>query len=183
MYHYYKYFDDYGDFDGWRYFEVDDAGCSWREITTDGENFVGSNVFRFAMSDTCFDGYDEEEDVFKITYAEFEEVWEKHLSLRQVVWNTIRDSNPVGKQLTGWGEMWSPQGLLVVFDQNTYGVVHVAAILRHPHNPSSNPRRRLRATVSGYDEQNQWLVLAQPEVLPGEYPGWGWQLNEQQPIV
>jgi hypothetical protein len=152
---------------GLTYSETDD-GCAFRQITVNGNDYIASNrphpPWGFCLADQQID-YDALGDaVTEISPAEFEAIWQQHLSKYQDQWLVSKQLYPPGTAVQGWIEIFFPQGVIVNLGDGTFGVANYAQCRASTVPGAMYPHHKVTAIVSGYDEANQWLVLGQPQV-------------------
>jgi hypothetical protein len=170
---YYKYVDDYSHIaPGMTYIETED-GWQIRQITCNEEECFASNrkcppwSLMLGEGQTDYDSFD---DVAPISKHEFEEVWNTHLANHQAEWESNKVLYPVGKKVTGFILIFFPQGVIVDLGDNALGVADYAACKASIKPEFMYPRHKITATVKGYDEVNQWVVLESPQVHEGRVP-------------
>ncbi|MGE7823957.1 hypothetical protein [Paenibacillus sp. NPDC093718] len=81
---------------------------------------------------------------------------------------------PVGAKVEGYIEAFFPQGTLInLLEPRAVGLTDTSALESCAPAEWMYPRYRIIAEVSGYDELNQWVLLANAELL-------GSQLDESE---
>ena len=169
---YCKYDDEYSPLaPGTEYLEINENWAN-RQITFNGEEYLASNYIHPRWGIMLADGeldYDElvrEGEVTPITKDEFEAVWQAHLALHQAEWEAAKRSYQIGTSVDGWIKIFYPQGV-IVFLGNALGVADYRAC-----KASTSPEfimgtgYKISAVVSGYDDENQWIILDSPHVIP-----------------
>jgi hypothetical protein len=169
---YYKYLDEDGPIgDGYTFVETDD-GWAIRQITVHNDNFLASNVryspWGLCLADQKVD-YDElidydEMSPIPITKNEFDEVWNLHLTQRRAIWNKVKKAYKIGSKVEGAILIFFPQGVIVDLGEDSLGVADYVECKASTKPESMYPKHKLTATVGGYDEVNQWIILESPQV-------------------
>lgn len=164
---YYRFDDDFLYADGTTYLEVDKDGCAFRQITVGGGQFVASTInhpqWGFCLPEQCVD-YDDWEEVVLITKQDFDAVWSQHLARNHPRWETTKVRCPVGKRVTGAIAVFYPQGVVVDLGPNALGIADSAECRASGQPEWMYPKHRVRAVVAGYDEENHWVKLKEPQV-------------------
>lgn len=159
--------------DGTRYIEADE-GWSVREVTVSSGAYFGSNIKYpcrgLCMAD-CQTNYDEllanepsQFEIQEITEQEFEQVWIEHLSQNEGRWRLAKLAFPVGEQVRGRIAIFYPQGVIIDLGDSVLGVANLADCNSSVADEILSTDHYLSATVVGYDDKYQWLVLEKPEV-------------------
>ena len=165
---YYKYTDEESPIGaGTRYVEVSNRWAI-REVTVDGELFLGSNIcyphWGLMLTDKAID-YDGIEEITKITKEEFDAVWTAHLIHNAGRWAMMKLAYPVGTHIQGQVAVSFPQGVIVdLGDAGTLGVANYDQCLAASTAGGVWSGFRISAVVQGYDELNHWLILDNPQV-------------------
>lgn len=92
-------------------------------------------------------------DITNISFALFENNWNEFTASHRSQWNMIKENYPIGRCVTGIIKYFYPQGARV-------NLGTVQGIL--PNNCENVPTFIdcvVQGVVSGYDEQNMWIVL------------------------
>ena len=151
------------------YIETEDGGAI-RQITTNGTTFIASNVVQpdggMYLADKVIDYESLGDEVTPITKQEFEAVWQAHATLRQNEWNNAKQIYSLGMAIHGYLEIFYPQGVIVNLGNNVLGVADYNACRASTEPQFMNTRQKITATVTGYDEENQWVILGSPQVHP-----------------
>ena len=152
---------------GTRFIEVDD-GYVIREVTLNGDRFLGSNVcyphWGMMLSESRCD-YEAIEEVTAIAQAEFGAVWDAHLSQNAGRWALIKHAYAIDIQVQGRIAIFYPQGVIVdLGDSGTLGVADYDTCRASTKPEFMYSKHRITAIVNGYDEQNHWLLLGSPQV-------------------
>ena len=163
---YYKYDDKYSPIgSGITYVETNE-GLAYRQITVNGEKFMMSNFsdpeWGLILPEGEFAPRDDEAKI--ITKQEFDGVWSSHLMRHQVKWNNTKQKYPTGTEITGYIQIFYPQGVIVNLDEHSLGVANYAECRASAKPEWMYPGYRVAAIVADYDELNHWLVLEKPNV-------------------
>lgn len=171
---YYKYQDDESPIgSSVRYIETEN-NLVLREINFNGADYFASNInyprWGLCLADQPMDFTDE---VTPISKEEFDYIWNAHLATRQAEWISVKSRFPVTANISGFIQIFYPQGVIVNLDENALGVADYAACKASTRPENMYTRHKVTAVVKGYDEENQWVVLESPQVHPESvpYPG------------
>jgi hypothetical protein len=153
--------------EGTRFVETND-GIALREVTINGDAFLGSNIcyphWGMRLADAEAD-YKDVEGVTPISQVEFDMAWNAHLSHnagRRVI---IKQAYPIGTRVQGHMVIFYPQGVIVdLGDSGTLGLANYNECRASTKPEFMYPRHCVSTIVSGYDELNQWLLLKTPQV-------------------
>lgn len=152
---------------GVRYVEAEDSR-SFREITLSHDSFLASNIkyprWGLMMSEGRVD-YDSIEEVAEIERGEFEQAWRAHLVQNGGRWLITKLAYAIGTRVKGHIAIFYPQGVLVDLGDAVLGVAGYDECRASTEPEFLYPHHAVVGVVSGYDEQNQWLVLSSPHVL------------------
>jgi hypothetical protein len=160
---YYKYIfdEDTGGNNEIFYHETKD-GWTIRQIIVDGKNWITSNV-NLVLADQQID-YDSEPDITPISKQEFDEIWYSCLAPRQAIWGKVKQAYLVGTPVQGFIKIFYPQGVIVNLGGDALGVANYAACKASTKPEFMYSKHKVTAVVQGYDEVNQWIILASPQV-------------------
>lgn len=151
------------------YFEIDNNGTAYRQIVLDEDgNCITSNrkhdTYHFMLAEHPLDP--EEPYYTEISQAEFEELWMEQLQADMENWHRTQRLFPVGSKVEGFIEAFFPQGTLInLLEPRAVGLTDTSALESGAPAEWMYPRYRVIAEVSGYDEVNQWVLLAHTELL------------------
>jgi hypothetical protein len=169
---YYKFRDDddeVGMVDAITYVETE-TGVHIRQITTNGRLYLASNIVQsdgiMYLPDKAIDYDSIGDEVAPISREEFDAIWQSYLATRQEQWNQVKRTYTVGKYVEGFLELFYPQGVIVNLGNNDLGIADFVACRASTKPQFMYPRHKITAVVSGYDEENQWVVLDSPQVHP-----------------
>jgi hypothetical protein len=166
---YFKYFDDYIIKNGVRYIEIDENGTSFREVTFNGEIFVVSNILYpsqgMIISDQPYKEVEEIEDLEKVSKDEFEEIWNKSLLLNKVKWTFSKLNYPINSEVSASLMCFYPQGVILHLGFGVLGIADYQECKNSTISENMYPNHKVTARVSGYDEQNQWIIVSEPKVF------------------
>jgi hypothetical protein len=168
---YYKYDEEESPIGGVTYVEAED-GCAIRQLIVNGEQRIASNIKNPPWDLVLPEGeveYDDIEEVTAISKAEFDDVWEAHLQANQPRWTAVKQSYPIGLRVTGAILMFLSQGVIVDLGENALGVADYIACAASTQPEFMYPKHKVTATVEGYDETNQWVMLGNPQVHPEQF--------------
>ena len=152
---------------GIRYVEAED-GWAIRELTVAGDAFLASNIkypgWGLLMAEGQVD-YDSIEEVSEIEPSEFEQVWRTHLTRNAGRWLITKLAYSIGTQVKGHIAIFYPQGVIVDLGDAVVGVAGYNECRASTTPECLYPHHAVLGVVSGYDEQNQWLILSSARVL------------------
>ncbi|OME92358.1 hypothetical protein BK123_15465 [Paenibacillus lautus] len=152
------------------YFEIDNNGTAYRQIVVnENGSCITSNrkhdSYHFMLAEHPLDP--EEPYYTEISQAEFEELWMEQLEADMEVWHRTQRLFPVGAKVEGFIEAFFPQGTLInLLEPGAVGLTDTSALKSRAPAEWMYPRYWVIAEVSGYDEVNQWVLLADAEI-PG----------------
>lgn len=151
------------------YFETDVDGVAFRQIVLEEDGSrVASNRkhehYHFMLAEHPIDLDDPYYE--KITEAQFEEIWSHSLQATMEEWQQMKQNFPIGTKVEGEIEAFFPQGTLVnLLKHQTVGLANTTELRKTSPAEKMYPRHKLTATVKGYDEVNQWVVLEQAHMV------------------
>ncbi|MBE9914894.1 hypothetical protein G8C92_12695 [Paenibacillus donghaensis] len=147
------------------YFEIDEKGTAYRQIVVTGENSCQiSTAPDFMLSDqevTMYDG-----DV-EIDAEAFERIWRQATEPNRAPWKITKQQYAPGNRVSGAIAMFYPQGIIIRINEQTYAVTDDEELRKRTPWNFLYPDYRIEGTVTGYDENNFWLVL-EDCVISGE---------------
>lgn len=154
---------------GTYYFEVDPGGIAFRQmvIEEDGSLVVSNRKheqFHFMLAEHPIDVTDPYYE--SIPRSLFEDLWTCSLETTMEEWNQVKLALPVGMEVEGNIEAFFPQGTLVnLLQDQAIGLVDTTALDHTTPEEWMYSGYKLAATVKGYDELNQWVLLDHARVL------------------
>lgn len=155
------------------YFEVDHDGTAYRQMVHNEDgSWITSNrkheSRHFLLAEHPLDP--KEPYYEEISQAAFEELWQKQLLGGMEDWQRIQRMFPIGARVEGWIEAFFPQGTLIqLLEPHAVGLTDTSALEAGTPAEWMYPRYRVVAEVAGYDESNQWVLLAHAEVPGDQY--------------
>jgi hypothetical protein len=164
---YYKYQDEFSPIDGGVTYIETDQGVAYRQITVNGEKYVMSNVNYSEWGMMLAEGqidYTVIEEVQELSKEEFETIWNTHLKDQQVQWSKTKERYALGSVVTGYIQIFYPQGIIVNLGENSLGIANYEECKVSAKQEWMYPGYRVTAVVADYDELNYWLVLERPRV-------------------
>jgi hypothetical protein len=165
---YYKYTDEYNFAGGTRYIETCE-GWSLREVTVADDVLIGSNIKYpkqgLLLSDAQCD-YDDIPEALAIDQPEFETVWERHLKNYAGHWAMAKRAYRVGENVTGYLAVFYPQGTIIDYGNGVLGLADYQACKESTEPQHLYTGHIVTGVVHGYDEKQQWLLIASPKVYP-----------------
>ncbi|MBU5346044.1 hypothetical protein KQI80_09365 [Paenibacillus lautus] len=151
------------------YFEIDNNGTAYRQIVLyeDGSCITSNRKHESSHFMLAEHPLDPEEPYYtEISQAAFEELWLEQLQAGMEDWHQTQRLFPVGAKVEGCIEAFFPQGTLInLLEPRAVGLTDTSALESGAPAEWMYPRYRVIAEVSGYDEVNQWVLLANAELL------------------
>jgi hypothetical protein len=108
--------------------------------------------------------YDFIPEVTRISKEEFDNVWSMNLSSRSRAWLETKAKYVLRARVSGYIEIFFPQGVIVDLGNDALGVADWQAWQASTKPEFMSTGYKVTAVVSGYDEENQWVVLDSPQV-------------------
>ena len=166
---YFTYDDEYSEIAGGQTYVETDNGYTLRQVTVNPPHFLASNIDHPPGGMTLGEGqvdYDDliPDQVTEITPAVFEAVWESVLVQREIIWQRSQHDYPLGRPVHGTLLVFYPQGVIVQLDDETLGIADYTACRASTTPNNLYPGHRVTAIVKGYDIQQQWIELDDPQV-------------------
>lgn len=163
---YYKYHDAHTPIDGGiTYIEVID-GYAYRQITVNDDKYIMSNI-KVQELDWLAEGeikLDSTDEIIGISKEEFESIWNSHLNYHQSQWEHTKQRYKIEKSVTGYIQVFYPQGVIITLDEESLGVADYKECRATAKLEWMSPGYRVTALIDGYDEVNHWLILKEPRV-------------------
>lgn len=107
----------------------------------------------------------------RITREEFEVQWKKNLARNENRWCEIKALYPVGSFFEGGLVVFIGSQSVIQAGPFTYAALCKTEYLKGTIEFELGPRNRtVKATISGYDERNQWLLLKDVSYSSELYP-------------
>jgi hypothetical protein len=170
---YAKYQDDYTHLgQAITYLETDETGWARRQITFNGKEYLASNVnyphYGMVLADQPLSDEDlaslEPAEMEWVSREEFLTIWNAHLAERKSIWEAAKVTYPIGKKVWGHLLIFYPQGVIVDLENDVLGLADYKACKASTTPENMYPRHIVTAVVSGYDDENQWVLLDAPQV-------------------
>lgn len=147
------------------YFEIDDEGVVYRQVTVIDELIYVSNrpygSMHFILSEIPIEFNPKEE----IKKSEFEVIWKRENQHFNVRWEEVKVQYSKGDLIEGKIECIYPQGIIINVHDDIYGVAEYEQVCMKSGSSEIYPRNRVRGIISGFDEENLWLILSDVEVI------------------
>jgi hypothetical protein len=164
---YYKYQDDFGPLGKAVTFVEIDEGRTIRQITVGSSGQHASNIkyphWGMMLNEKHVE-YDSIPEVKPIDRNEFDRIWQAHLASREVEWREAKKVCHIGKAVTGYIVVFYPQGVIIDLGNGKLGVSDYQTTEESGKPEFMYPGHKITGIVSGYDEQNQWIILDSPKV-------------------
>ena len=161
---YYKYVDTWVDEPNiaTTYVETDD-GCEIRHLSVIDQRFISSNM-DLLLGEGQVD-YTEVEEAIPIPAEEFIDVWNTYLDKYLPRWTNIKANFPIGFEIVGFIKIFFPQGVIVSLGNNVWGLADYKKCQDSCARPEyMSSWHKITGIVRGYDEINQWIMIASPQV-------------------
>lgn len=155
----------YVDFDGYKFwFEVDQEGTAFRQVTVDD---ASGKISVSCLEASLADQYvDTKNDCEIISRKEFEEIWRDATSRPRTRWYLEKNKYLPGQSVQVTIKYFYPQGIICIGNEQLF-CIHSDDILHIP-NISLNPGIKICGTITGYDEQNMWVLLDKCRIIKDE---------------
>ena len=145
------------DFEGYKYWiEVNDEGTALRQVTIDENNITSISCLEPCLADQYVDT---ENDCEIISKDEFEEVWENAVLPYRKIWSTEKLKYKKGQNISGIIKYFYPQGAVLDLNKG-YGGMTIENCREKPLYPGCS----VSGTISGYDEENMWILIENCEL-------------------
>lgn len=142
-----------------------------RQITVFNSEYHASNMRHPLYGSNLADQpveYGSIDEVTQITKQEFNEIWNDHLKQYADDWNEARSNYRVGDKVEGYISRFYLQGVIVQLQSKFWGIANYEECLESATPDNMYSKHRISATVSGYDEENYWIILNNPQVYPDQ---------------
>jgi len=174
---YFKYDDEFSPLGGGiTYIETLGGTDTIRQITIFNDEYHASNMrhpqYGSNLADQSVD-FESIDEVTQITKKEFVNIWEEHLRQHAVGWGEAKSQYQVGNRVEGHIRRFYPQGVIVQLKSKFWGLANYDECLKSTIPENMYTKHKISAIVSGYDEENCWIVLDKPQVYPDQaYETW-----------
>lgn len=164
---YIKYEDESDYIKGYTYIEIED-GYALRQISKFNNGYVASNR-KDKEYDFCLaEGFIDIEDIdgaIKIDKTEFDNIWIKYINQLTKEWEQIKKEYIVGRKIEGIIEVFYPQGVIISINDKVLGIADYEECKDSTVPQNLYPKHKVEGIISGYDEENMWLILEKSHVL------------------
>ncbi|THF76894.1 hypothetical protein [Cohnella fermenti] len=147
------------------YFEIDGEGVVYRQVTViDGLIYVSNRPYgsrHFILSESPIE-FNLQEAIRK---QDFEAIWKRGNQPFYSRWEEIKVRCSKGDLIEGEIECIFPHGIVINLNDDIYGVVDYKAVCKKSGSRRIYPRNKVRGTISGFDEENLWLIISDGEVI------------------
>lgn len=146
----------YFEFEGEKcWIEVDDNAYATRQIVRKANDEI-----LVSCRDECLaEGIvDTETDCERITQTEFDTFWRQ---ATEKYWNDYEKHKlvyPVGKSVSGSIQYFYPQGVIFL-SETIYFCGEMTSCKRNAHPSALYPGHLVNGLVSGYDDENMWILI------------------------
>ena len=145
---------------GYCYYEFapfDGVFVATRQVETDGTTFLTSNLPKqfLGLCDQPLSSLDSEFLSFEIAKQEFEDIWNRVLSITTELWNQCKLNHLIGDTLNSKALMFYPQGTLVDIGESFFGLLDN---LKYRERVGEL-RLQIQTRILGFDEMNRWVIL------------------------
>ncbi|MGG0176478.1 hypothetical protein [Gottfriedia acidiceleris] len=166
MKHYFSWEDEY--IRGTTYIEVEN-GYAIKQIAVKQNQYIASNrkdeEHHYYLAEGLLDVSEMIDDGgSEISKNEFYVIWNKYLEVLINTWNITKEKYPIGLMVEGIIEVFYPQGVIVNFAENVIGVADYTKCKESTQPENLYPHHKITGNVSGYDEENMWLIIEKPKV-------------------
>jgi len=148
---------------GFTYYEVSEIAVL-RQITQLSSGYISSNrkdeTHHFRLAEADLKDIETIEEFIRIEKAEFDENWINNCKLHGEEWYNTKESFVIGAQVQGTIEVFYPQGIISCLDSGITIVADYDECRKNSDWQSLYPGHRIEGVVSGYDEENQWIIIS-----------------------
>lgn len=138
------------------YFEVDQDGTAYRQVTVLGDQVLVSIAPHFHVAESAVEWYEGDQE---ISAESFNEVWTRAVEPYKDAWQRSKAHYAIGVQVQGIIRMFYPQGVIIQLDEECYAVANDASLRKQTNPAHMYPGFVIEGTIGGCDEANFWLVL------------------------
>lgn len=139
------------------YFEVDTEMIAYRQVTVMNDCYRVSIAPDFFLAEKEIELFEGDEE---ISQEQFNEIWDKAVSPYRVDWDQVKQDYVYGTVVTGSIMMFYPQGVIIQLSETAYAIADTTELRTHTKPELMYPGNQVRGTVTGYDDNNFWLILA-----------------------
>lgn len=140
------------DFEGERFLiELSKEGYALRQIVISNKQ-IHQSCFEDCLAEGVIHSNELEGDVCWINEQLFNKQWEKYKKRYNKQWKNVKTSYPIGKTVQCTMLCIYPQGFFV--DINNW-----KGVIKNTDTLSFMVEKRCDVYITGYDEQNMWLIV------------------------
>jgi hypothetical protein len=166
---YYMFDDEYSPLGGGvTYIETLGGTDAIRQITVFKGEYHASNMwsslYGFNLADQPVE-YESIGEVTEITKKEFNAIWKEYISHHVEDWIEAKSLFSIGDVVEGLIKIFFPQGVIVQLQSNFWGIADYDACLESTSIENMQTKHRISGIVSGYDDENLWILLKDPQVF------------------
>lgn len=138
------------------YFEIDTEMIAYRQVTVMNDRYKVSIAPDFFLAEKEIEPFEGDEE---ISQEQFNEIWDKAVAPYKVDWDQVKQDYVHGTVVTGSIMMFYPQGVIIQLSDTAYAIADTAELRTHTKPELMYPGYQVQGTVTGYDDNNFWLIL------------------------
>lgn len=140
------------------YIELDNENYALRQIIIPYDNKTLISCRNDCLAEGQIDLDNLEGKISYIAKETFEKAWSVHTSPYRKIWNKEKKVYPIGNYIEGIIKYFYPHG--IIFDiGNLQGCADYRVTQNNSPADSLNINHIISGVVSGYDEDNMWLLI------------------------
>lgn len=138
------------------YFEVDAEMIAYRQVTVMNDCYRVSIAPDFLLAEKEIELFEGDEE---ISQEQFNEIWYEAVAPYRVDWEQVKQNYARGTVVRGSIMMFYPQGVIIQLSDTAYAIADTAELRTHTKPELMYPGYQVQGTVTGYDDNNFWLIL------------------------
>lgn len=138
------------------YFEVDAEMIAYRQVTVMNDCYRVSIAPDFVLAEKEIELFEGDEE---ISQEQFNEIWNKAVAPYRGDWEQVKQDYARGIAVSGSIMMFYPQGAIIQLSGTAYAIADTAELRTHTKPELMYPGYQVQGTVTGYDDNNFWLIL------------------------
>lgn len=140
------------------YIELDNEHCALRQIIISYDNKPLISCRNDCLAEGQIDSDNLDGKISYISKDTFEKVWGLYTSPYRETWNKEKKFYPIGARVKGTVRYFYPYG--IIFDiGNLQGCADYRVTQNNSTADALNINHIITGVVSGYDEDNMWLLI------------------------
>ncbi|WMT38895.1 hypothetical protein RE628_15240 [Paenibacillus sp. D2_2] len=138
------------------YFEVDAEMIAYRQITVMNGRYMISIAPDFFLAEKEIELFEGDEE---ISHEQFNEIWNKAIAPYRTDWEQVKQDYVRGTVVNGSMMMFYPQGVIIQLSETAYAIADTSMLSAQTKPELMYPGYQVQGTVTGYDNNNFWLIL------------------------